>query len=106
MTFKKESPEDIQKLISENDVALIDVRSPRERADGYIARSNGIDFRSADFEKKLNELDKDKILVLYCRVGGRSASAGQKAESMGFKNVYMIDGGISAWESHGLPIEK
>ena len=106
MTFKKESPENIQKLMSENDVALIDVRSPQERAGGRISGSTGIDYRSTDFEKKLNELDKDKVLVLYCYIGNRSAAAGQKAESIGFKNIYMIDGGISAWESHGLPIEK
>lgn len=107
MTYKRESPEKIQKLITENDVNLIDVRSLSERTtDGYIANSADIDIRAPDFDQKLNALDKNKTLVLYCHAGNRSATAAQKAAGMGFKDVCMIEGGIAAWKSKGLPIEK
>ncbi|MBZ3935464.1 rhodanese-like domain-containing protein [Methanimicrococcus blatticola] len=107
MSYKSESPEKIQALISEKDVNFIDVRSQQERnSDGYIAGSTDIDIRSPDFDQKLNALDKNKIIVFYCRAGNRSATASQKANNAGFKDVYMIEGGITAWKSRKLPIEK
>ncbi|WNY22747.1 Sulfurtransferase [Methanimicrococcus hongohii] len=107
MSYKRESPENIQKIIAEKDVNLADVRSSQERAsDGYITGSVLIDLRSPDFDQKLNALDKDKTLVLYCHAGNRSATAAQKAVDAGFKDVYMIEGGITGWKSHGLPVEK
>ncbi len=107
MSYKRESPEKIQALISEKDVNFIDVRSPQERnSDGYIAGSSDIDIRSPDFDQKLDALDKNKIIVFYCHAGNRSATASQKADNAGFKDVYMIEGGISAWKSHGLPVQK
>ena len=107
MSYKRESPEKIQALIAEKDVNFVDVRSPQERnSDGYIAGSSDIDIRSPDFDQKLSALDKNKIVVFYCHAGNRSATASQKADNAGFKDVYMIEGGISAWKSHGLPVEK
>lgn len=107
MNFKKESPQKIQALIAENDVSLIDVRSAQERSsDGYIKGSTLIDLRSPDFREKLQALDKNKTIVFYCRAGHRSATAAQEATDMGFKDVYMIDGGLAAWEAAGLPVEN
>ncbi|MDR2943799.1 MAG: rhodanese-like domain-containing protein [Methanosarcinales archaeon] len=107
MSYKRESPEKIQVLISEKELNFIDVRSPPERnTDGYIAGSAEMDIRGADFDQKLNTLDKNKTTVFYCRAGNRSAAACQKAENFGFKDIYMIEGGIIAWESRGLPTRK
>ncbi|WNY28831.1 Sulfurtransferase [Methanimicrococcus stummii] len=107
MSYKRESPEKIQELMAEKDVNLIDVRSPQERiSDGSIAGSENIDIRGPDFNQKLNALDKNKTLVLYCRAGNRSQTAAQRAVDAGFKDVYMIEGGIAGWESSGLPVEK
>ena len=106
MTYKRKSPEEIQKIIVENEINVIDVRSTPERANGYIQNSICIDVRGPDFEKKLNELDKNKILILYCLGGNRAAIAAVKADLLGFKDVYLIEGGITAWKNRKLPIEK
>lgn len=42
-------------------------------------------------------LDKDKPVVVYCRTGKRSLVAGHILQTMGFKNVFNLTGGIYAW---------
>ena len=106
MSNRKKSPKEIQKVIEENETNVIDVRSVPERANGYIKNSICIDVRGMDFEMKLCQLDKNKILILYCRGENRAAVAVSKAESLGFKDVYMIDGGITEWKNCKLPTEK
>ena len=106
MSYSRKSPEEIKKIIEENETNIIDVRSAPERTDGYIQNSKCIDVRGMDFEMKLIKLDKNKILILYCLGGNRSAAAAAKADSLGFKKVYMIEGGITAWKNRKLPTEK
>ena len=106
MSSRKKSPKEMQKIIEENETNVIDVRSVPERANGYIKNSICIDVRGMDFEMKLCQLDKNKILILYCRGENRAAVAVSKAESLGFKDVYMIDGGITEWKNCKLPTEK
>ena len=42
-------------------------------------------------------VDKDQVLLIYCRRGNRSKEASQKLGEMGYKNVYEF-GGIETWE--------
>lgn len=85
---------------------LVDVRTPEEYADGHLKGSVNININSGDFEQQLSKLNKDVPVFVYCRSGGRSARAASKMESMGFKKVYNMDGGITAWGSAGKPVEQ
>lgn len=49
---------------------------------------------------------KDKTLLVYCAVGGRSDHAARYLASSGFTNVIDLSGGILAWKSAGLPVVK
>ena len=89
---------DLTKTLKEKNVVLIDVRTPEEVAEGYIqGASHFIDFYSDDFQTKVKELDNSKTYVMYCRSGGRSGKAAQFMVENGFKNVYNLEGGISAY---------
>jgi rhodanese-related sulfurtransferase len=85
-----------QTKMNEKDVVVIDVRTPGEIAESYI---NGadlfIDYNRSDFNKKINELDKSKKYIMYCRSGGRSSGAADYMVKNGFKEVYNLAGGIS-----------
>ena len=48
---------------------------------------------------------EDRDIVLYCGTGGRSALAAQTLESMGYRKVKSMAGGIVAWAAAGLPVE-
>ena len=52
------------------------------------------------------ELDKDRPMVLYCAIGGRSALAADLLQTMGYRRVSHLDGGIEAWEAAGRAVEK
>ncbi|MFT5512213.1 MAG: rhodanese-related sulfurtransferase [Bacteroidia bacterium] len=84
--------------LKEADVVMVDVRTPGEVADGYIkGASHFIDFYGDDFQEKVKGLDKSKTYVIYCRSGGRSGKAAEFMVENGFKTVYNLEGGISAY---------
>jgi rhodanese-related sulfurtransferase len=85
---------------------LLDVRTPGEVAAGHLAGMVNIDFNAADFNAKINELDKSKTVYVYCKSGGRSAGAAEELKANGFTKVVNLDGGITSWEGSGLEIVK
>jgi rhodanese-related sulfurtransferase len=105
--FKPEHSEKIEvlevgeykKAVNNNDVQLVDVRTPREFRGGHIARAVNIDyFQGAAFEKAFDEMDRTKPVYVYCRSGNRSLKAARKLVSMGFEKVYDLQGGILKWK--------
>ena len=85
---------------------ILDVRTPQEVAQGAIVGSVHMNFYAPDFKEQLKTLDKNAPVMVYCAVGGRSGSAMQVLNSMGFKEVYNLAGGINAWRQQGLPTGK
>lgn len=90
---------DYNKLEQTKNTVVIDVRTPGETAAGVIEGVDlFIDFNSPNFASEVAKLDKAKTYVIYCRSGGRSAAASQVFIDKGFKSVYNLAGGISAWK--------
>lgn len=79
-------------------INLVDVREPHERADFNIGGRHVPvgKIQSMQFDE-LEDL-KDKEVILYCRSGNRSGIAGQFLEQFGFKNTVNLTGGMLAWE--------
>jgi rhodanese-related sulfurtransferase len=99
---------DAVKLIQSNqndaDFVILDVRTAEEFATGYLAGAVNLDFKSADFTGRLDELDKTKTCLVYCRSGGRSAKAMGMMKEKGFQRVYNLRGGILDWVARELPL--
>lgn len=82
-------------LIKNNpDLVIVDVRTNREFEVGHIEGALNIDVSLPDFKEKIEQLDKNKKYLVYCRSGNRSKFAGRIMEGLGFKEVYNLDGGI------------
>lgn len=89
---------DLTSKVAEDNVVLVDVRTPEEVAEGYITGATTfIDFYSDGFQEEIKKLDKSKTYVMYCRSGGRSGKAAQFMIDNGFKTVYNLNGGISSY---------
>jgi len=86
-----------KKGLTKKDVQLIDVRTPAEFKEGYIENAILIDFKAENFKAKVQELDKNKPVYLYCRSGKRSASASTILKDLGFKEIVDLEGGYLAW---------
>lgn len=97
---------EFQALIAKQDGIVLDVRTPDEVAEGKIPGASALNIYDEDFERKLNLMQKDKPIYVYCRSGGRSSQAAKKMGANGFKTVFNLDGGIGAWNRAKLPTEK
>jgi len=91
---------------NKRDFHFIDVREDHEwvegRAQGAEHLGRGIIER--DIEKVVP--DKNKLIVLYCGGGYRSALSADNLQKMGYTKVLSMAGGIRAWRERQLPEDK
>ncbi len=96
----------IQKNQNNPEFVILDVRTAQEYQSGFIAGAVNIDFYAADFKTRINELDKNKIYLVYCRTANRSGQTATIMKSLKFKEVYDLSGGVVAWSQKGFPLVK
>ena len=93
--YKNITAEDlIEKIEKGGDLLLLDVRTPAEHASHAIEGSYLIPVQ--ELSARIAELPRDKEIVVYCRVGNRSAFASAHLARLGY-NVKNLEGGIAAW---------
>lgn len=81
---------------------LVDVRSPREVADGG-AIPGAREIPLAELTDSLAALDRTTPVVVYCAAGYRSIVAASVLAASGFHDVSDVLGGFGAWQAAGLP---
>ena len=91
---------------ADSNIAILDVRTAKEFADGHVAEAVNIDVNQADFAQKIDQLDRSKTYIVYCRSGRRSSKAVGIMATKGFKNLYNVSDGFVGWNKNGLPFEK
>ncbi len=112
-TIKECSVTEVDRCLTP-DTLLIDIRELAEFSKGHIPGAllaprgllefeiHGIVERTATDPGVAPE---DRDIVLYCGTGGRSALAAQTLDSMGYRKVKSMAGGIVAWAAAGLPVD-
>lgn len=85
---------------------IVDVRTPKEFADGHIKGAVNIDVTGDNFETVIDSLDKSKTYLVYCRSGRRSMNAAKVMQSKKFEHLYEISDGFKGWQSNKLPSEQ
>lgn len=85
---------------------LVDVRTPSEYAEGHLENARNIDWKSSDFAKRMDSIDHNAPLYLYCLGGGRSNAAANQLKKQGFTHIKQLKGGFLAWKNDNLPIEE
>ena len=102
-TERLSAPFAAELLESKEPPLTIDVRTPGEREQKFIAGSVSIPLnRLAD---NLKNLPKDRPLLVYCAGGYRSSIAASMLQGSGFSPVSEIAGGIAGWEAAKLPVQ-
>jgi adenylyltransferase/sulfurtransferase len=74
---------------------LVDVREPNEFQINQIPGAQLIPL--GEVPRRYAELDPDQDVVVFCKMGGRSAKAADYLRTVGFKNVQNLKGGILEW---------
>ena len=91
---------------SKKGFVLIDVRSPEEHQEGFIPGTDyNIDFREIQNRHQELKVELDSHIVVYCQSGHRINIAANTLMSVGYKNVYNVEGSMNAWEGARYPIE-
>ena len=97
-------PSDFSQKINEYPASpVIDVRNPAEFSKAHLQHAVNVDVNGGQFEEKIASLDKSKPVFLYCLSGARSAAAAEQMRSIGFKEVYELEGGLMKWRAANLP---
>lgn len=81
---------------------IIDVRTPEEFNVSHIENAKNTNWLGNDFDTKVEELDKNKPVYVYCKSGNRSSKAIKKLEELGFTTIFELEGGFLQWEAAGL----
>ncbi len=97
------APIEAKKMMENFKILLFDVRSEKEYKSGTIKNSINIPWRKID--SKISEFTKDKCqtILIFCYSGARGTMATYKLIKAGYKNVFNIEGGITAWKNSKLP---
>jgi len=94
-----------EKIESNKQIRLIDIREDREWVSGRIPTSYHIG--RGVLEKGISEIaDSDDEIILYCASGFRSVLGSKSLKEMGFNNVSSLKGGITDWITAGFEIEE
>jgi sulfur-carrier protein adenylyltransferase/sulfurtransferase len=92
------TPRELRELLdSGNKAAVIDVREPVEWDINHIDGAQLVPKSTIDSGEGLAKLPQDRILVLYCKTGVRSADALAAVKKAGFADAKHLQGGIVAW---------
>lgn len=101
---QKLPPADFSEQLAQSDSALVlDVRTPAEFAEGHLNGALNINWNGESFEEQVSLIDRSTPIYLYCRSGGRSGSAAEKLEALGFAHIVDLTGGMIAWRAAELP---
>ncbi len=100
------TPTEAVQLMNREKAAVVDVCSAEEFAMGHVAGAKNVPL--AELEVKLVGAVKNKAvpLVLVCATGMRSRRAVALAKKLGYENARSLTGGMGAWRSANLPVEK
>ncbi|MEX0447527.1 molybdopterin-synthase adenylyltransferase MoeB [Xenorhabdus sp. SGI246] len=92
------TPQELQKMLERGEaVQLVDVREPGERAICSIDNAIGITQQEIINGRRLELLDRQSPVVVYCKMGRRSRKALLAMQRQGFKSLFSLEGGILNW---------
>jgi len=98
------SPQEAYELERQGKICLVDVREADEWAQMRVP--GALHAPLSRLAIRLSSLPQDRPVVFYCLSGHRSARAVALCKSLGKSHDTHVAGGITAWRSAGLPVER
>lgn len=93
---------DLHEMMGHKDFILINVSF---KCDGFIPGTDGdVPFNLIDREAGCLPPPEDSKVVLYCNRGYMSRVAARKLLTMGYREIYILEGGLEQWEIEGHPV--
>lgn len=102
MSMSKISPADLQRRLQADSAVLIDIREPAEYAREHIQGARLVPLSAIDSHDF--DTQHGKAAVFTCRSGNRTAMNATRLLAKGFREAYVLDGGLDGWKRAGLPV--
>ncbi len=101
------TPQAALKLIEEmgSDITILDIRPKEEFQVEHIPGATNLDYDGHQFQEKVENMDKEKNYLIYCKSGVRGGYFLDKMRDSGFNRAYNILGGFVGWKVSKLPLE-
>lgn len=84
-------------------MVVLDVRTPEEYRQAHLKGSLLIPL--GELGRRVQEIPRDRPVLVYCAVGARSQTAASFLSSKGYRDVYNMADGIVGWYKNGLPLQ-
>jgi rhodanese-related sulfurtransferase len=97
------SPQQAINLINQEDGVFLDVRDANDYKQGHIV--GAVNIPVAKVSERMAELEKykDRPIVLVCKMGQHSGTAGKQLKAADYEHVYKMSGGMMEWGNLQLP---
>ncbi len=100
-TFARQPAERVYAELQQRDATLVDVRTPSEYASGHLPQSQNIPL--GQLAMRLNEIPRDRPVLVYCQSGGRSPIAASLLTANGWSQVQEMCDGFAGWQAARYP---
>lgn len=98
------SAQQVIQKINHDDVILVDIRAAEDFKKGHII--NSMHALPDNFKQGRMDKYKTKPLILVCNRGISAATLATQLRKQGFTNPMILEGGITAWRTAGLPLKN
>lgn len=93
-----------EQLQKDRHLVVLDVRQPAEWRSGHIR--SALHIPGGALPERIGEVPRDRPLAVHCGSGYRSSVACSLLQTKGYKPVFNVLGGFSAWQARGFPVER
>ena len=104
--YKGLQPAGLTALVNRDNALVVDLRPSGDFEKGHIPGAKNVQMSQFDPENKHLTAARALPVVLVCKAGQTSGDAAKRLRKAGFEHVYVLDGGIGAWQQAGLPLAK
>ncbi|WP_040933693.1 rhodanese-like domain-containing protein [Coxiella burnetii] len=100
------TPQHAIRLINSEKAVIVDIRDANAYSKGHI--TNAINIPATELDKHPQRLEqyKQQPIILVCAMGQKSGPLRNKLHKKGYEKVYLMIGGMNAWNSANMPIVK
>jgi len=100
------SPNQAVQLMNREKAVVVDVCEAEEFAAGHVVGARNVPLNQLEDKLAAQVKNKALPLILVCQTGARSGRALTIAKKLGYEQAQSLAGGLAAWRSANLPLEK